>query len=108
MTVRSAVLATGTSVAGAVTPVRVVGSGVTLLLKDSRIYSAAGCARAVLAVKRGSLVVSVIDGAMTSTQTRTQDGFIVLEPGDEIAVYSQSGTFDFWCSGAELSGVSPL
>lgn len=108
MTVRSAVLATGTSTAGAVVAVRVCGSGTTLLLKDSRIYSAGGCARAVLAVKRGGLTVSVIDGAMSATQTRTQEGFIVLEPGDEIAVYSQTGTFDFWCSGAELSGVSPL
>lgn len=107
MTVRSAVIVVGTSTAGAVVPVRVVGAGITVLLKDVRVYSAGGCARAVLAVKRSGLVVSVIDKPLPATGTDSREGFMVLEPGDEVAVYSQSGTFDFWCSGSELAGVAP-
>lgn len=83
-------------------------AGKTAIVKDLRMYSEAGCSRAVVFLNRsGPGSVSIVDQALGALAVHEEQGFLVLEPGDELRVYSEGGTFVTWASGAELAGVAP-
>ena len=107
MTTRSARLAVGTSTTSAVVTVYTCPTGKTAIVKDVRLYAGASVGRAVVLVQQGSTDVSIIDEALAATGISQRQGFIVLEPGDTIRVYSSTNTFNYWVSGAELAGVAP-
>lgn len=107
MATRSVRLCAGTSTTSAVVTVYTCPAGKTALLKDVRVYANGAVGRAVILVQSGSTDVSIVDEALSATQVVSRQGFIVLEPGDTIRVYSSTSTFNFWCSGAELEGVAP-
>lgn len=62
---------------------------------------------AVQASGSGLGFMSLTDGPMSALQTKNVQGFIVLEPGDQLRLYSEGGTFSCIVSGAELAGVAP-
>lgn len=109
MAVRTATLGIRSSAAAnSEHTVYTVPSGKTAIVKDIRMYSEAGCTRAVVFVNRsGPGSVSLVDQALGATSIHSEQGFIVLEPADELRVYSEGGTFVTWVSGAELAGVAP-
>lgn len=109
MAVRSARLAAASSSpANAEHTIYTCPSGKTALVKDLSLYSGAGCSVAAIFVERsGPVRVSVTTGSLGADATRRLSTFVVLEPGDTIGVYSESGTFTVWVSGAELDGVAP-
>lgn len=107
MTTRSARLARGESTTGALVSVYTCPAGKTTIVKDIRIYAGVANSRAVVLVRGGGHAPSIVDQALTAVSVVSKDCWVILEPGDEIVVYSQSGTFVFWISGAELAGVAP-
>lgn len=62
---------------------------------------------AVFVERSGGARVSISTGALAADASRAVTGFVVLEPGDTIGIYSEGGTFTVWISGAELDGVAP-
>jgi hypothetical protein len=55
----------------------------------------------------GVVWVSVHDGPVGALNPKQVQGFMVLEPGQQLRLYSEGGTFDCIVSGAELEGVAP-
>lgn len=83
-------------------------AGRTAILKDYRLYSDAGNTRSVLLMKpSGAAGISLYDNAIGATTVVVGSGFVVLEPGDQLRVYSEGGTFLALLSGSELDGVAP-
>lgn len=107
MTTRSARLAVGTSTTSAVVAVYTCPAGKTTLVKDVRLYAGTSVGRAVLLARHSGVDVSIVDEAMSAVSVVQKQGFIVLEPGDQLCVYSSTNTFTFWVSGAELAGTAP-
>lgn len=107
MTTRTSRLAVGISTTGAVVTVYTCPAGKTAIVKDIRLYAGASVSRAVVALGSGVRLPSVLDEAITGPGVAQKQGFMVLEPGDTIRVYSQGNTFEFWISGSELQGVAP-
>lgn len=106
MAVRSANLAVGTKSGAGITTVATVPAGETWIIKDIRTYASGGAVRALVGAARGGLLVPISDGSLPNAGSRGVECWVVLEPGDEIQVFSNSTTFDFWVSGAMLSGVA--
>jgi len=109
MPVRTLQLGTGTSSpANALHTLYTCPAGRTAILKDFRLYSDGGCSRGVLLCEpSGAAGVSLYDDAIGATSVIVGSGFVVLEPGDELQVYSEGGTFLALLSGSELDGVAP-
>lgn len=55
----------------------------------------------------GPTTVNLRVGPMADGEELDLQGFVVLEPGDSLYVFSSGGTFAYWVSGAELEGVAP-
>lgn len=109
MTVRTATLAVGSSApANAEHVIYTCPSGRTAILKDLRLYSGAGATKvAVFIETSGAARVSIVVSALAADSTDQRQGFIVLEPGSKVGLYSEGGTFVAWLSGSELDGVAP-
>lgn len=107
MTTRTSRLAVGNSTTSAVVVVYTCPAGKTAIVKDVRLYAGSSVGRAVFLARHSGTDVSIIDEPMTASSVTQKQGFIVLEPGDQLAVYSSTNTFAFWASGAELAGVAP-
>lgn len=109
MSVHSARLAEGTSApASATHTIYTCPSGKTALLKDIRIDPGASTpTRAAVQASWSGGWVSIHDGPLPALGVRSIQGFIVLEPGDQIRLYSEGGTFQCILSGAELEGLAP-
>lgn len=108
MAVRSKRLADGDS-APDDTPhlIYTAGAGETVLVKDIHIDGGSGgCSRAAMQVSSGGDWMSVTDGALGVLGIRSIQPWIVLLPGDQLRVYSEGGTFQYWVSGAELEGLA--
>jgi hypothetical protein len=61
----------------------------------------------LLAKPSGAAGISLYDAAIGSHAVIVGQGFVVLEPGDQLRVYSEGGTFLALLSGSELDGVAP-
>lgn len=109
MTVRTARLADGDSAPAATAHViYTCPTGKTAIVKDLRLDTGSSSpTRAAVQFSRGSDWISVIDGPRGALATPSVEGFIVLEPGDQIRLYSEGGTFAVIVSGAELQGIAP-
>ena len=77
-------------------------------MKDVRIDPGSSSpTRAAVQIGSGARQISIHDGPLSALQYKSLQGFIVLEPGDTVRLYSEGGTFDAWVSGAELDGLAP-
>lgn len=84
-----------------------VPGGKTAVVKDIRVCSnGAAVTRCVVIALSGGAAISLIDSAVGALQTISVQGFIVLEPGDKLQVYSEGTGARVWLSGAELDGVA--
>lgn len=82
-------------------------AGKTAILKDIRVCSnGSAVTRCVVIVLSGGAAISLVDSAVAALQTIAVQGFIVLEPGDKMQVYSEGAGARVWLSGAELDGVA--
>lgn len=107
MTVRSAVLSSFVTEEGVTATIYTCPAGVTALIKDLRLSSPVGnVSRGVVFVRSGPIQVSLYDGALGTGLAELQ-GFVVLEPGDELGCVSIGNVMGVWASGAELAGVAP-
>lgn len=109
MAVRSArLVAQSTAPAGAVHTAYTVPAGRTVLLKDIRVSWLSGTVgRATVIARSGPVNVVLIDAPVPPTDPIGAEVWVVLEPGDELAVYSEGGTCWAYLSGSELEGVAP-
>lgn len=110
MAVRTALLARGQSgAANALVTVYTCPAGKTAIVKDVRMLSAGDpVTNAIVRLTSGSALMHVIDGPLVVGDPVVAQGFIVLEPGDQIKVVcTGANSAFFWISGAELSGVAP-
>lgn len=109
MTVRSVRLGEGDSApAGTPKVIYTCPSGVTAVLKDVRLDTAASSpTRAAVQLSSGGSWHSIMDGPRSALATPSVTGFIVLQPGQQVRLYSEGGTFSCVLSGAELDGVAP-
>jgi hypothetical protein len=106
--VRTARLALADSGTGVVKTIYTVPGGKTAIVKDVRINSASGPAtRCVILGQSGATSVAIFDRALEADQTASVQGFMVLEPGDRIAVFAEGASVSVWASGSELEGVAP-
>lgn len=108
MAVRSARLAAGTSGAlGSETTLFTCPSGYTTLLKDLRVsVAASGNIRTVVWLQSGAVRVSLLDVTLGEFATVERQGFMVLEPGDELRVFASGAQARVWASGALLVGLA--
>jgi hypothetical protein len=106
--VRSAAIVAGASVAGSFVDVFTCPAGQTVIVKDLRMAGGGvAMSRAVFYVRSGPTAVFIVDQAMGATEVITRaDMFVVLEPGDDLGVFSAGGTFAFIACGALLDGVA--
>ena len=82
-------------------------AGKTAIVKDVRVSSAgSSVSRAVVIALSGGQAISLLDAAVGTTAVLSVLGFIVLEPGDQLQVYSEGTAARVWISGAELDGVA--
>lgn len=108
MPVRSARLAAGTSTNLSEKVAYTCPAGKTAILKDVRIHSPVdGLSQASVFMVSGPSAVTLIVGSIPALGQKSEQGFIVLEPGDQLRVFSNGGTFNYWLSGAELDGLAP-
>jgi len=83
-------------------------TGVTAIFKDLRLSCPGSpTPRAVVFVSSGPADVVLVDQAMGTGDVLGRDYWIVLEPGQEIRVYSVDEPFTYWMSGTELQGLAP-
>lgn len=109
MAVRSARLGTGNSnPSGSDKTIYTCPSGVTALVKDIRVNYASGTvSRGYIRLQSGGDSVIVIDRAFAAGDTASVQGFMVLEPGDQVLIFASGGALQVWVSGAELAGLAP-
>lgn len=110
MGVRSVSLCQGnSSPAGTLFTVYTCPAGRTAIVKDIRLSEAAGATtRCVVQAVSGAQQVHIVETNLSANAAYRETGaFVVLEPGDELKVFSSGGTFRFRISGAELDGVAP-
>lgn len=110
MSVRSARLAVGLSGPGASQKViYTCPAGVTALVKDIRVVGRSDPAQTftVYAVS-GPTLVFLMRGSLAGNQVAAVQGFVVLEPGDQLKVDDPvTDHLAYWVSGSELAGVAP-
>lgn len=107
MTVRTLRLAVGNSGTGSEVTIYTCPSGKTAIIKDVRCSVPAGSnTRAVVAIRSGASQVAFFDVALGVSAIDRQ-GFVVLEPGDQVRLFATGAAFIAWLSGAELDGVAP-
>jgi hypothetical protein len=66
----------------------------------------ASVSRAAVAVRSGLVQTSLIDTNLGLGLAAVSSGFVVLEPGDDIRIYSLGSVISVWVSGAILDGVA--
>jgi len=105
--VRTKTLATGTLTGdGSTHTLFTVPSGKTVIVKDIRIWAGYG-ANGVCRIQVASgPAVSVIDQGLAYLDVLKVEGFIVLEPGDEMTGLATTNDLRYHISGAELDGVA--
>lgn len=108
MPVRTTVLGRGNSgTAQQEVTIYTCPAGETAILKDVRCSVATGNpTRIVVFLVSGATRSSLIDQALAAGEKGLGGLFAVLLPGDQIRIFSQGGSFDAWCSGAELEGLA--
>lgn len=108
MAVRSSRLARGATTAGSTAFVYTCPPGKTAIVKDVVLWGfVGGVTRFALYMTSGPTQVALVDQAIAGFQTARFGGlFAVLEPGDQLSVFSQGAVAQFWISGAELEGVA--
>lgn len=111
MTVRSAVLGAGIAPVTVSTTIVTCPAGMTIIVKDVRVYNDSGVAMTVVlwahraspaanvALISASLAIAAVTGIVCG---------VVLGPGDNLFVIPTSGSCRYWASGSVLAGVSPL
>lgn len=108
MAVRSARLAIGDSTAGAAIDIYTCPAGKTAIVKDVRVWAENGaCPRVAVYVDSGADRAAFFDAAVGNLAVGVAQGFIVLEPGDQVGIFSQTVAVAYHVSGAELDGVAP-
>lgn len=110
MPVRSARLAVGLSGAGASQKtVYTCPAGRTAVLKDVRLVGRSDPAQPVtLYMVSGPTLVYLVRASLAANQTAAAQGFVVLEPGDQLNIDTPvTDHAAYWVSGAELDGVAP-
>lgn len=82
-------------------------AGETAIIKDIRIDVKSGSpSRVVALLTSGPLDVSLIDKPMGPNDVASTQGFVVLQPGDQLRALSVGGVCRVWVSGAELEGLA--
>jgi hypothetical protein len=83
-------------------------TGRTVILKDIRFWAAFGAIpRVALYLSSGAGQVSIVDRALANVEAYGAAAWCVLEPGDQLWVFSQTNNVRYWFSGTELDGVAP-
>lgn len=108
MAVRSARLFAGsTGVVGVTTTLYTCPAGITALLKDLRVDSpVGGTTRVIVWLESGGAQVALVDEPLGDTEVIAVQGFMVLEPGDQLRALATGASARVWASGAELVGVA--
>jgi hypothetical protein len=110
MSVRSAVLAIGKPAAATYTVLGTVPAGQTWILKSIVVLNRGAVADTVTVqgAHAGAIAANLLNAAVLAAGASVaQDSWLVLQPGDILAVYATAGVSDFWVSGTKLSGVAP-
>lgn len=109
MPVRTAVLAHGVlSALNTFVVVYTCPGGRTAIAKDLRVSNnAVEATRVILAVLSGAEQTRVINTQVADGGTATGQGFIVLEPGDQLTLFTGTNAVRYHVSGSELDGVAP-
>jgi len=108
MPVRSARIAAANSGVGSELIVYTTPAGRTAIVKHVCLSVPAGTnTRAVVFVKSGPIQVSLFDVGNLGVGTLQLQGFIVLEPGDQLGLFASGAAFVILVSGAILDGVEP-
>lgn len=85
-------------------------AGRTAILKDIRLSSRVSTDEVcVLSAISGPEAVNFFNGTLPGNgKTLSVQGFVVLEPGDKLSVFSNvAAALNYWVSGSELEGVAP-
>ena len=83
-------------------------AGKTAIIKDIRVSALNGAvSRVAVFVDSGSERTGILDQALSNLETIQRQGFMVLEPGDELVCLGSGNGAQVWASGAELLGVAP-
>lgn len=85
-------------------------AGVTTICKDWRITGVGATSTVLIfGVRSGpSPTFIAYAAALANEQLLFGTGFIVLEPGDQLIIFtSVAGAARYWVSGSELAGVAP-
>lgn len=109
MPVRSARLGEGnSSPLSSIKTLYTCPAGRTAILKDVRVYvDTPAATRVAVILVSGPTSVTILDQAVAAQGNVSREGFMVLEPGDRIQVYSTGSVAYVWLSGAVLDGVEP-
>lgn len=108
MSVRTKRLAVGSSTDAVFKTIYTCPAGRTAIVKDARMQAlGAGNTRAIISVRSGSVAVYIFDVALQAGQFQATGLFIVLEPGDDMQVYTTGFNANYRVSGSELAGVAP-
>lgn len=108
MPVRTKRLAQGSSApVGTTQVIYTAPAGETVIVKDIHLDGeAAASTRAAVQVSSGSGWQSLTDGPLQALGVRSLQIWVVLQPGDQLRVYSEGSFFLYWVSGTELEGVA--
>jgi len=106
--VRSARIASGAAASGTTTTLVTCPAGKTYIVKDIRVsHTSTGNTQYILATASGPGSVWLDHGTLTAPVVKSYQGFIVLEPGNQLVIFSSAAAIDYWVSGAELDGTAP-
>lgn len=105
--VRSARLAAGNAPAGTTT-LFTVPAGKTFIVKDIRAANTSGAnTNFIITATSGTNFCWLLQGVAAVNQTYSvTPTFLVLEPGDQLLLFTSAQPMQFWISGAELLGVA--
>jgi hypothetical protein len=107
--VRNGALGRGQTVAPGTLVLFTVGSNQTVLLKSVYVYNAGTAAADVLIQVTTSTDQVLVRPKRWSLEPDAEDfweGWIAMNPGDKLYLYSNQAGVHGWASGADLPGVS--
>jgi hypothetical protein len=83
-------------------------AGETTILKDIRASNQSGSpSRLIISAVSGAARTAIVDEAATPLPaTIGRSPWVVLQPGDQIELFSLGGVVAVWLSGAELEGLA--